>query len=387
MNLPTTNQTFLQQVSPQEMGVDESRWESLLNFAQTLVDSNRVPALSIHVQRAGLTTGTHCFGTVRINEKETVNDQTRFLIASLTKPIVAMAVLKLVEQGKLALNQRVSEIVPEFKGPGKKQITVKQVLTHTSGLPDMLPNNRELRAANATLDEFVKETAATDLVFPSGANAQYQSMGYALLGPLISNLAGQPYADFLSSEIFQPLDMKRAALGLPEAELDAPNIAESRVPDDQVGEDTWNWNSPYWKTFGAPWGGMVATAEDLAKFCRCLLVHGKTQAGSQLFSAETIRMATTNRLNDFPDIPETIRRTRGWGYGWRMNWADHRGSFGDLLSPGIFGHWGATGTLYWLDRRTQTAAVLLSTQPYDRSVSPLVNLSNMICASFTSESC
>lgn len=387
MNLPTTNQTFLQQVSPQEMGVDESRWESLLKFAQTLVDSNRIPALSIHVQRAGLTTGTHCFGTVRINEKETVNDQTRFLIASLTKPIVAMAVLKLVEQGKLALNQRVSEIVPEFKGPGKKQITVKQVLTHTSGLPDMLPNNRELRAANATLDEFVKETAATDLVFPSGANAQYQSMGYALLGPLISNLAGQPYADFLSSEIFQPLDMKRAALGLPEVELDDPNIAESRVPDDQVGEDSWNWNSPYWKTFGAPWGGMVATAEDLAKFCRCLLLNGKTQTGEQLFSAETIRMATTNRLNDFSDIPETIRRTRGWGYGWRMNWADHRGSFGDLLSPGTFGHWGATGTLYWLDRRTQTAVVLLSTQPYDRSVSPLVNLSNMICASFTSESC
>jgi len=103
---------------------------------------------------------------------------------------------------------------------------------------------------------------------------------------------------------------------------------------------------------------------------------------SRVFHESTIRMATSNRLNDFPDIPEPIRRTRGWGYGWRMNWIDHRGSFGDLLGPSIYGHWGATGTLFWLDRQTETAVVLLSSQPYDRSVSPLVPLSNMISAAF-----
>lgn len=380
--MSTSPEDFLKSVSPERVGLKPTLWNAVLNHANELVEAGTIPALSIQVQRAGFTTGTHNFGTLNIDGTEQVNDRTRFLIASLTKPMIAMAVMLLVERGQVALNQRVSEIVPEFKGPNKKQITIKNILTHTSGLPDMLPNNRELRAANASLMEFVKETAATALVFPCGTNSQYQSMGYALLGPLIENASGIPFQEFIREELFIPLEMQRAALGLPEDEVDDANIAESRVPNDQVGEDRWNWNSHYWKTFGAPWGGALATADDVSRFCRCMLTKGMGPE-RRLFHESTIRMATTNRLNDFPDIPEAIRRTRGWGYGWRMNWTDHRGSFGDLLGPSIYGHWGATGTLFWLDRQTETAVVLLSSQPYDRSVSPLVPLSNMITAAFT----
>ncbi len=373
---------FLETTDAIGVGLDSERWSRILVRAESLANSDAVPALAIEVQRKGLTTGSFVFGRKTIAGNEPINDQSRFLIASLTKPMVAMAVLLLVERGEIALNQRVSDIVPEFKGANKRQITVKHILTHTSGLPDMLPNNRELRAANSPLSKFVSETSATEMAFPCGQNSQYQSMGFALLGPVIENVTGLPYAKFIQQELFDKLGMSRTALGLQGDDLNDDNIAEPRVPADQVEEVNWNWNSHYWRTFGAPWGGVLATCEDVSKFCRCMLTRGQTPSGTSLFNPSTVETATTNRLRDFPDIPEPIRRTRGWGYGWRMNWADHRGSFGDFLGPKVYGHWGATGTLFWLDPETETAVVLLSSQPYDRSVSPLVPISNMIAAAF-----
>lgn len=374
--------TFLEIATAEEVGLDPQLWKAVLRHSSELVSARQIPALAIQVQRSGLTTGSVLFGSRSLERYEPLDQQSRFLIASITKPIVAMAVLLLAERGALALNQRVSELVPEFQGPNKRQITIKQLLTHTSGLPDMLADNRELRAANASLMDFVKATGTTELVFPSATNAQYQSMGFALLGPLIENASGIPFQQFMHQELFQKLGMERAVLGMSDEELDDRNFVESRVPEDQVGETEWNWNSRYWKTFGAPWGGILATAEDVSRFCRSMLSDGRGPDGSRIFHPETIRMATTNRLNDFPDIPENIRRTRGWGYGWRMNWMDHRGSFGDLLGPDVYGHWGATGTVCWLDQKTETAVVVLSSQPYNRSVSPLVLISNMISAAF-----
>ncbi len=380
MNVETNR--FLETTDALSVGLDPKKWSKVLESAEQLTQNDKIPALAIQVQRRGLTTGSHVFGRKTISGTEPIDNQSRFLIASLTKPMVAMAVLLLAERGQLALNQRVSDIVPEFKGANKRQITIKHILTHTSGLPDMLPNNRELRAANSPLSKFVSETSATEMVFPCGQNAQYQSMGFALLGPVIENISGMPYASFIQQELFDVLGMTRTALGLRGDDLNDENIAEPRVPHDQIHEESWNWNSHYWRTFGAPWGGVLATSQDVSQFCRCMLTLGLTQSGEQLFNPGTVENATTNRLNDFPDIPEPVRRTRGWGYGWRMNWPDHRGSFGDFLGPKVYGHWGATGTLFWLDPETETALVLLSSQPYDRSVSPLVPLSNMISAAF-----
>lgn len=370
-------------VDPEEMGLCRERWDRVLQHAHLLTEIGTVRGVSLQVQRQGLTPGQVNFGSRSLSEHVPIDDQTRFSIASLTKPMVAMAILKLVEQGQVALNQRISDLVPEFKGPNKRQITVRHVLTHTSGLPDMLPNNDELREANSALMKFVEGAAEVDLVFPCGTNSQYQSMGFALLGPLVENVTGKSLHQLVREEIFIPLEMGRAAFGMTEEEFSDANIADVKVPrahEDKVG---WNWNSRYWRMFGAPWGGVFATAGDVSKFSRCLLSGGIGPHGTRLFHENTIRLATTNRLEDFPDIPEPMRRTRGWGYGWRLNWLDHRGNFGDLLGPEVYGHWGATGTLFWHDPKTETAAVLLSSQPYDRSVSPLVSLSNLICAAFT----
>ena len=358
------------------------RWNEVLTRAEELTDSNEIPALSIQVQRRGLTTGEHLFGSLRSQGSERIDKETLFLIASLTKPLVAMATMLLVERGQLVLNQRVVDIVAEFREAPKRPMTIRHLLTHTSGLPDMLPNNEDLRRAHAPLQTFIEETCQTPLQFPPGRSSQYQSMGYALLGKVIEVVSGRPYAEFIRDELFRPLGMTNTYLGLSAEQLKSRRIAEVRLPERQRGGDDWNWNSRYWRMMGAPWGGAYSTVRDLSIFCRAMLTGGLTQKGHPLFSPATITEATTNRLRDFAMISDAERRTRGWGLGWRMNWREHRGTFSDLLPSTVFGHWGASGTLFWVDSRRELACVILSTLPLNEEISPLVGLSNMITSSF-----
>lgn len=372
--------SLLQTVSAKDLGLSPRRWERALGLAEELCATDQVPALSFQVQREGMTTGVYSYGRRLLNSPaETIDESTLFLVASLTKPMLAMAVMLLVEEGKLGLNQRVVELIEEFNDPPKRPITVRHLLTHTSGLPDMLPNNQRLRAENSPLSRFIEGTCAVTLDFPPGRAVQYQSMGYALLGEIVTRVSGTSYPEFVRQRVCEPLGMNNTWLGLPDDLYGKSPVAEVRVPEEQREGDAWNWNSRYWQTFGAPWGGLVSTVSDLSRFCRIMLNGGTAESG-RLFSMRSIELATTNRLYDFDAIPEADRRTRGWGFGWRMNWLDSRGCFGDLLEPEVYGHWGATGTLFWIDALNDTAAVILSTEPIGREQSPLVRLSNAIAA-------
>ncbi|MGD9856551.1 MAG: serine hydrolase domain-containing protein, partial [Planctomycetaceae bacterium] len=168
---------------PEELGLDPARWERVVDLAQAMAEEGTVPALAIDVVR-----GSRCwerpllFGRQRLADKPgTLRDDGIYLVASLTKPFVAMAVMMLVEQGRLALNERVVDLIPEFDAPPKRPMTVRHLLTHTSGLPDMLPNNRRLRETNSPLSSFLAGTLAVTLDFPPGRGVQYQSKGFVLL--------------------------------------------------------------------------------------------------------------------------------------------------------------------------------------------------------------
>ncbi|MCA8995389.1 MAG: beta-lactamase family protein [Planctomycetaceae bacterium] len=364
-------------VSPEEMGLQPERWEKVLSFAKSLTDQDVLPTLSFQVVRPDRATDVFSFGTRSLGESKPIDERTLFLVASLTKPMVAMAILMLVERGELALNDRVMKILPEFKEGPKKTVTIRHLLTHTSGLPDMLPNNQELRMSQSPLSAFVEGTYKVPLDYSPGKGTQYQSMGYSLLAPIIEAVAGESYQQFMRLEVFEPLGMMDTWLGVPEDFPGLDRIAEVEVPEPQQGGTDWNWNSRYWRQLGAPWGGAITTTADVSRFCQCMLNHG-----TPLWSAATVREATSNRLGDFPSISSQDRDARGWGFGWRMNWKEQRGAFCDLLPPHAYGHWGATGTLCWIDPGRKIAAVLLATRSIDREVSPLVKLSNMIVSSF-----
>ncbi len=112
-----------------------------------------------------------------------------------------------------------------------------------------------------------------------------------------------------------------------------------------------------------------------------MMLGGGELEGVRVLSPAAVQAATTNQLTMFHDLPEADRRTRPWGFGWRMNWGAHPACFCDLLPAEAYGHWGATGTLFWINPQNSTAAVILSSQPTDRDRSPLIRVSNAIAAS------
>src|SRR5262249_56811410 len=120
----------------------------------------------------------------------------------------------LVEGGNVWVGEPVSTYLPDFKGGEKGRVRVLDLLAHTSGLPDMLPENTELRRAHAPLSEFVKRTYTTPLLFSPGTAFRYQSMGILLAAEIVQKLSGAPLRDFEKREIFDPLGMERSALGL-----------------------------------------------------------------------------------------------------------------------------------------------------------------------------
>ena len=367
-----------------EIGLDPARWEAVLQMADRLCRQDHVPALAIAVGRAGTPSVVHLFGRQQLNPASVaVREDAIFLVASLTKPIVAMGVMLLVERGEMALGDRVSDFVPEFARHGKVGTTLRHLLTHTSGLPDMLPDNRELRAAHSPLSAFVAGACDSKADFNPGRGVQYQSMGFAMLGEIIERVSGRSCAEFLHAEFFDPLGMHDTALGAPDGWFEGAGsrvhrIAEIRVPDDQQGTD-WNWNSRYWRSLGAPWGGLLTTPRDLARFAQMMLGGGRF-GSHQLLSPATVAAATRNQLEPMRDVPEADRRTRPWGFGWRLNWAAHSANFGDLLGPRTYGHWGATGTVLWIDPERDLYGIILSTQPQEPDGRYLSRLSNMIAA-------
>lgn len=366
---------------PQTVGLDPGRWQAVLDLAAGWCRTNELPSIGIFIARGQRTTGTHLFGRQHLaGNPGTIRDDAMFLIASITKPIVAMSGLLLVERGDVRLGDRVSRYVPEFANNGKNGITLRHLMTHTSGLPDMLPENRELREAGAGLDAFVRGTCGVTPGFPAGRGVQYQSMGFAMLGEVIARVTGMACADWVRRELCDPLGLDDTRLGAPPEWFDGEpavvdRIAEVRTPVEQTGAD-WNWNQRYWRMLGVPWGGMLTTPRDLAVFGRMMLDRGRG-----LLSPATVAAATRNQLAAMKDVPEVERRCRPWGLGWRLNWPTTSANFGDLLGPRTYGHWGATGTLLWLDPDSDTVCVILTTQPQEPSGTWIARLSNAIAAS------
>jgi len=367
---------------------DHPLWNRVTDLCQEWTLEDRLPALSLMVGTLDDFAGPFGFGRRNLNDAPVADspetDETLFLIASITKPILAMGILQLIERGELLLGTKVSDVIPEFGRAGTYGITIRHLLTHTSGLPDMLPNNRELRENHSPLSEFVAGTCQVELAFQTGRDASYSSMGFVLLGEVIQRITGLPAATYLQQNLFEPLQMNETALGAPEEwyQGDSPQIervAESRIPAEwDLGED-WNWNSRYWRTLGAPWGGVISSSSDLSRFTRMMLGEGELD-GTRVLSRQSVKSAISNQLDPLKEIPEQTRRCKSWGLGWRRHWAAHSANFGDLLSPSSYGHWGATGTVLWVDPETQIWAVILTTEPQEPKGTLLARLSNLVAA-------
>ncbi len=306
----------------------------------------------------------------------------RYLIASITKPIVAMAALKLAAEGEIALTDRIGSLLPDFGRAAYRRITVRHLLTHTSGFPDMLPDNAALRAAHAHLDEFVERARSIDLDFAPATDCRYSSIGLLLLGKIIERTCGATLPDFLTDIFFEPLGMHESWLGLPKDEADQlmPTVLPSILPNWQPDADNWGWNSCYWRTLGAPWGGMISTAADLGRFAKMMLAEGCNNNGQRILPAVVVRASMSEQTGVMSSEARFTRSTRAWGFGWRRQWPAHQASFGDFVSDSAIGHWGATGTMICIDPDADRYSVILTTTPYEKSQSAIQRISNVLTA-------
>ena len=312
------------------------------------VDSGAVTAAVLHVRRAGHES-TRAYGTARVDLP--------FLVASPTKPMTASCVLWLRDRRELALTDRVSKYLPTMRGGQRSEITIRHLLTHTSGLPDMLPENVELRRQHAPLSEFVARTCRTALLFAPGDRVSYQSMGILLAAAIVEKVTGEPLPAFMARTLFVPLRMRHASLGLGGRAIAATALCQ--IPD--ADRSDWDWNSAYWRNLGAPWGGAHATAADLAA-----LLDGFTSD-----EGEWLSVATRREMRAIQTGPMRPR----FGLGWQRDPAD----FGRACSAETFGHFGSTGTLAWHDPATDTTFVLLTTRPAtDSKASLLLPASDII---------
>ncbi len=299
-----------------------------------------------------------------------------FLVASITKPVVVSAVMLLAERGQLLLDEPACTHVPDFAANGKENITLRHLMTHSSGLPDMVPNNQALREAHAPMDEFIRRICQLTPDFVQGTGIQYQSTGIAILGEIVQRVSGLPLRDFLRQEIFDPLGMGDTALGM--AGLPEERLTQVALPTEQVGTN-WGWNSSYWRNFGAAWGGLFSTADNLTRYLQTFLNGGELD-GVRLFSKATVAAMVRDQTSAMPGIPAMQRAVHGWGLGWRLALATGWGYFGDLLTPGSFGHGGATGTVFWADPAQELTCVVLTTQPTVWSSPLLGRCSNLAAA-------
>ena len=362
---------------PETIGLDPGRLRRVEDLLQEWIKTDRVPAAGWCVGRRGRIIEPRLAGRQRPEKDAPVlRRDALFLVASITKPVTVAAVMMLVERGHLTLEDRVATFVPRFAANGKGDVQIRHLMTHTSGLPDMLPNNDALRRAHRPLSAFIQEICRLKLSFPPGTRVQYQSVGTAMLAEVLHQITGRTLAEFLAKEVFGPLGMKDTSLGWNQKTRD--RIAAVRLPAGTEKTD-WHWNSPYWLGFGAPWGGMITSPADFAIYCQMML-NGGALGNVRILSRASVRAMTCNQLAVMPQVPEEERRCRPWGLGWRLNWQGHSANFGDLLGPKTYGHWGATGTLCWIDPDAEAFLILFTTQPQEPEGRFLARLSNAVAA-------
>ena len=358
---------LLEPADPADAGMSAQRLEAITERLQAETQTGELTSASVLVARHGKVVLHRGFGKLNPNpDAPATEPNTVYLLASISKPVSVCGLMLLVERGQVVLGDSVQRYLPEFQGDHKPGVKVWQLLSHTSGMPDMLPANIELRRAHAPLSRFVEEALRTPLLFEPGTQFSYQSMGTLLAGEIAERVTGMRLRELLRREIFEPLEMNHTVLGANDLRIEETAIFQQN--GDSEDQRSWGANSPYWRDMGHPWGGLHSTTGDLAVLLQTFL-NGGQYRGIRLFSPVTVA-AMTRDHNGSVGAP--------WGLGWALRDSRVWNYFGDLGSAGTFGHVGSTGTVAWADPERQLICVLLTTRSASYQRGFLLNsVSNM----------
>jgi CubicO group peptidase (beta-lactamase class C family) len=333
---------------------DESRLAGIPRRMERFVSEGQIAGAVTLVATKDRVVHLAAVGKADLASDRTMEPDTIFRVASMTKPITATALMMLVEQGKLSVDDPVVKHIPAFAGQKLKDgisarpVTIRDILTHTAGLATS-PGSSV--GQDATLEQIAEAIGRQPLEFPTGSKWQYSS-GITIAGRLIEIASGESYADYLQRHIFQPLGMKDSAFQLTPDQ--AGRLAVTYQPGKDKGLlDPVKIADPTQPRTPNPSGGLYSTAADMARFYQAILNGGSLNATrllSEKTTAEMLRIHT-------PGITTGFTPGNGWGLGWCV--VEKPQSVTRLLSPGTFGHGGAWGTQGWIDPQRGLIFVLM----------------------------
>lgn len=328
---------------PVESNFRKEKLQALDAAIGDAVAAKRCPGAVLWLERNGVAYH-QAYGLRSVEPvEEPMTEDTIFDAASLTKVIATTpAIMMLVEQGKIDLDHPVHTYIDEFRREGKEAITVRHLMTHTSGL----------RAGLAPLPEgtqsAIQMACQEKLANPVGTKFVYSDINFILLGEIVHRVSGRPLEVFVAEEIFAPLKMRDTGY-LPLLE------ARQRIaPTEREGERILRGvvHDPTARRMDRVAGhaGVFTTAADLARYARMMLNQGELD-GVRLFRPETVRLMTSVQS------PAAVSARRG--LGWDIDTA-YSGPRGALFPLGSYGHTGFTGTAIWIDPYSKTFVILLT---------------------------
>jgi CubicO group peptidase (beta-lactamase class C family) len=291
--------------------------------------------------------------------REPMTDDTIFDAASLTKVVATTpAVMLLIERGSVKLDERVSLYIPEFTGEGRESVTVRELLTHTSGLPPDIETKTDWHGQ----PEAIKRACAEKLQTQPGTAFKYSDINFILLGEIVQRVSRMPLETFVQREIYAPLKMTDTGY-LPSNEK-LPRIAPTEVVDGKPWRGVVH--DPTSRHMGGVAGhaGVFTTAADLARYARMLLNLGELD-GVRIFKPETVKLMTSVQS------PPAISAKRG--LGWDIDTA-FSGPRGDVFPIGSYGHTGWTGGSLWIDPFSKTFVIFLSNRNHPTEAGNVVPL-------------
>ncbi|MFC2113108.1 serine hydrolase domain-containing protein [Bacteroidota bacterium] len=326
---------------------------------QQFVEDGEIAGAVTLVARNGRIVSFEATGYQDLETAVPMQKHTLFRIASMTKPFVAAAIMMQVEEGKLSLDDPVEKYLPEFtdmwlidqKSENEMQlirpsrpITIKDILTHTSGLAGV-PYQYDVKS----IRENALVAARLPLWFEPGSKWQYGGEGIHAAARIVEVLSGMTYCDFLSQKIFRPLGMENTYFFLQEEHAGLLASNYSPANDGKLEKRSGSFQPVYFR----PDGGLISTAQDMAIWMQTILdggIYGDVRILSEKSVQEIIRTQTGELECGF---------TEGLSFGLAFGVVKQPTGVTGMLSPGTFGHGGAFGTQYWADPVTKTIYILM----------------------------
>jgi CubicO group peptidase (beta-lactamase class C family) len=371
--------TSIQAAKPEDVGLSAERLGRIHETIQRHIDAHDISGAVTLVARKGRIAHFEAHGVMDLESKKPMPKDGLFWIASMSKPVTGVAILMLVEEGKVRLNDPVSRFIPEFRGrkvavpapaptgspsapqfytvPANREITIQDLLTHVSGLvtrggASAAEEAKIARKPGEALADYIPRLGAVPLDFQPGTRWSYSpSAAFETLGRVVEIVSGQSFDQFLSQRIFDPLGMKDIFFHPAEDRL--PRVATTYHRATNVLEKVDMQARLANKTYFSGAGGLMTDAEDYLQFGQMLLNGGQLN-GKRLLSPKTVELMT------WVHVPDTLPgRPRGRGFGLSVQVVSDAMAAGYRVSNGSFGWDGAFGTHFWIDPKEKVVGILM----------------------------